>query len=444
MTTQATLQRTLGVWSAAAIVVGITIGSGIFRSPGGIAERVPNPLLVLALWAAGGVITVCGALSLAELAAAIPETGGFYAYLREGWGRLAGFLFGWAQLVLIRASALGGIAIAFGDYGLRTFGVDPVAHQLAARSLAGAALACAALANIAGVNLGAAIVGVSTAAKYLALAAIVISAFVLGASHDASMAHLTTGTDAPITIGNLGLALVGVLWAYDGFADVSVVAGEVKSPQRNLPRAIIGGTAAIVIIYLLVNVAYLYVLPIETVGRSPLVAADTMAALFGPTGAVLVSMFVMVSTFGALNGIMLVAPRIFFAMARDGLFFKSIAQMHPRYKTPHVAILLTAVLGMALVTNQSFEALTQTFVVAIWPFYALSVAAVYRLRRRRPDLPRPYKVIGYPVVPAVFIASVVWFIAIALVYEPVSTSLTFALILSGIPVYYLVFGSRRR
>jgi amino acid transporter len=440
--TQTELPRTLGVWSAAAIVVGITIGSGIFRSPAGVAERVADPLLVLGLWAVGGLLTLCGALSLAELAAAMPETGGFYAFLREGWGRLAGFLFGWSQLVLIRASALGGIAIAFGEYALRTFGVDPVAHQWTARLVAAAALAFAAATNIVGVNLGAVIVRLSTAAKFSALVAVAGSAFVLGGSHGATIENLVTRTSSPVTAGSLGLALVGVLWAYDGFGDLSFVAGEVREPNRNLPRAIIAGTAAIVTIYLLVNVAYLYVLPVETVGRSPLVAADTMAALFGGRGAAVVSSFVMISAFGALSGIMLASPRVFFAMANDGLFFRKIASVHPRFQTPHVAILLTTLLGMLLVASRTFEAVTMTFVVAVWPFYALSVAAVYRLRLRRPDLPRPYKVIGYPVVPAIFIAAVVWFVVNAFVYEPTSTAVTFALILSGVPVYFVVFGSR--
>ena len=235
-----------------------------------------------------------------------------------------------------------------------------------------------------------------------------------------------------------------MLWAYDGFGDLSFVGGEVKDPQRNLPRAIIIGTLAIIGIYVLANVAYLYVIPIEGSARSPLVAADTMMAIFGQTGVVLVSIAVMISSFSSLNGIMLASPRVFFAMADDGLFFKSIARVHPRFKTPHVAILLAAVLGMALVMSRSFEALTNTFVLAVWPFYALSVAAIYRLRRRGPILPRPYKVIGYPVVPAVFILSVIWFVVNALVNEPMSTGITFALILAGAPVYYFTFGARRR
>src|SRR5436190_11827970 len=318
--TPARLPRTLGLWSSVALVVGITIGSGIFRSPAGIAQKVPDPRLMLLLWIIGGAITLCGALSLGELAAALPETGGLYAYLREGWGRLPAFL--------------------------------------------------------------------------------------LGSSHGASVANMTTGTGAPVAVGSMGLALVSILWAYDGWADLSFASGEVKEPQRNLPRAIILGTIAIIVIYLMTNAAYLYVNPIETVARSRLVAADTMLAIFGRAGVVLVSMFVMISSFSSLNGSMLASPRVFFAMADDGLFFEKIARIHPRYRTPYVAILLAAVLGMALVMSRSFEALTDTFVLAIWPFYALGIAAIYRLRRTRPDLPRPYRAIGYPVVPAIFILSV--------------------------------------
>jgi amino acid transporter len=216
----------------------------------------------------------------------------------------------------------------------------------------------------------------------------------------------------------------------------------VKDPHRNLPRAIVFGTLAIIGLYLLTNIAYLYMLPVEAVGRSPLVAADVMQALFGRAGVVLVSLFVMVSSFSSLNGSMLAAPRVFFAMASDGLFFKTLARVHPRFETPYVAILLSALLGMALVMSRSFEALTNTFVLAIWPFYALSVAAIFRLRRRRPDL-GPHRVAGYPIVPAVFIAAVVWFVVNALVTDSISTAATFALILAGLPVYAIFFSSNR-
>ncbi len=445
-TTSGGLPRRLGLWSSVALVIGITIGSGIFRSPAGVARLVPNPLAMIGLWILGGAITLCGALSLAELAAALPETGGFYAYLREGWGRGAAFVFGWSELVLIRASALGGIAVVFGEYLLRSLRIDPVEHVVAARTLSAAAIAFAAVVNIVGVNLGAAIVSASTVAKFSALALLVVASLVLGASHGASLANLTTSAPAggPIGVGAIGLALVSILWAYDGFGDLSFAGGEVQDPQRNLPRAIILGTLALIGIYVSTNVAYLYVSPIAAVGRSPLVAADTMLALFGQSGVVLVSAFVMISSFSSLNGSMLASPRVFFAMADDGLFFRVIARIHPRYRTPYVAVSLAAVLGMVLVASRSFEALTNTFVIAIWPFYALSVAAIYRLRRRRPDLPRPYRVIGYPIVPAFFVVAVAAFVVNAIVNDTANSLVTFALILAGVPIYYIFFSRDRR
>src|SRR5437588_7188713 len=211
------LPRTLGVWGSVALVIGITIGSGIFRSPAGIAQKVPSPMLMILLWVVGGVITLCGALSLAELAAALPETGGFYAYLREGWGRPAGFVFGWSELVLIRASALGGIAVVFGEYLLRSFGIDPVGHPMGARALSAGAIAFAAAANIAGANVGAAIVGASTLAKFSALVLLVGASLALGGGHGGSVGNLTAPAAGPVGMSAMGLALVSVLWAYDGW-----------------------------------------------------------------------------------------------------------------------------------------------------------------------------------------------------------------------------------
>jgi amino acid transporter len=432
------------LWSSVALVVGITIGSGIFRSPAGIARQAPNPLVMIGLWVAGGAITLCGALSLAEIAAALPETGGIYAYLREAWGRRAAFLFGWSELVLIRASALGGIAVVFGEYLLRSFGIDPSGHVFLARGLSAGAIVFAAAVNVRGANLGALIVGVATWAKFGALAVLVLASFALGGSHGASAVHFTAASAGPLAVGSIGLALVSVLWAYDGWADLSFASGEVKEPGRNLPRAIILGTLALIAIYVLTNLAYLYVLPIEAIGRSPLVAADTMMAIFGRAGVVLVSVFVMISSFSSLNGSMLASPRVFFAMADDGLLFKTIAKVHPRYHTPYVAIILAAILGVALVMSRSFERLTDTFVLAIWPFYALGVAAIYKLRAQRPDLPRPYRAIGYPVVPAIFIASVAAFVINSLLNDTTNSVITFAVILAGLPVYELAFARRAR
>ena len=435
------LPRRLGLWSAIGVVVGITIGSGIFRTPAAIARLVPNPVAIIALWVGGGLLSLCGALSFAELGAMLPETGGFYAWLREGWGRPVAFMFGWSELVLIRASALGGMAIVFGEYALRSFGVDASVHVFAARGLAAALIAFAAAANILGARLGAGIVTISTAAKFSAVALLALAALVLGGAHGASYAHLTASTaDAgAVGTGALGLALVSVLWTYDGFVDVSFVAGEVTEPGRTLPRAIIFGTLAVVVLYVATNVAYHYVLPVDAVARSPLVAADVMQTIFGRAGVVAVSFFVMISSFSAVNGGMLAAPRVFFAMAEDRLFFRPLARVHTRYRTPHAAILLSAVLGMTLVMSRSFESLANTFVLAAWPFYALSVAALFRLRHTRPDLPRPYRAAGYPIVPAVFVAAVVWFVVNALVSDPIPTIATLSIVAAGIPVYFFSF-----
>jgi amino acid transporter len=436
------LPRRLGLLSAIGIVIGITIGSGIFRTPAVIATRVPDPTWMLLVWVIGGVLALCGALALAELAAAFPRTGGLYVYLREGWGRLPAFLFGWAQLVLVRASATGGIASVFGAYAMRSFGYDPAADPTTSNLIAAAAIVFAATMNILGVQIGAAIVGMSTIAKYGALALLVLLSFAIGGQHGASFSNYTTAA-GPVEAGLFGLALISVLWAYDGFADLSYAAGEVRDPQRNLPRALIFGTLAIVGIYLLTNMAYLYVQPVGAMAKSPLVAADTLQALLGQIGVGLVSIVVMISTFGSVNATLLVNPRIFFAMAEDKLFFQSMARVHPKYQTPHIAIMLTAALGVFFVLTRTFEQLADTFVLVMWPFYALSVAALYRLRQTRPNLERPYRAIGYPVLPALFILGAIYLITNALITEPLWTSVTFGIVLVGIPVYLLLFRNSR-
>jgi basic amino acid/polyamine antiporter, APA family len=438
----AQLTRRLGFWTTIGLVIGITIGSGIFRTPATIADRVPDPILMMSVWLAGGLISLCGALSVAELAAGWPQTGGWYVFVRESWGRLAGFLFGWSELVLIRASALGAISTVFSEYLLRSGGYDPEVYRNTTDAVAAGAIVLAAAVNIRGVRLGATIAGLSTFAKFGALTVLVLLAWLAGGTAGASTAHFTAA-GSPVNAGLFGLALISVLWAYDGFADASFVAGEVSNPERNLPRAIVTGTLAIIAIYLAANTAYLYVSPVDQIARSPLVAADTMSAIFGSTGVAAVSIVVTISTFGALMSNMVASPRVFFAIAADGLFFRRVAAVHARYGTPHVAIVLTAALGVAFVFARTFEELAETFVLSTWPFYALAIAGLYRLRRTKPDLARPYKVPGYPFVPAVFVGGVLYLIGNALVTDPLGTSLTFAIILVGVPVYFVAFRSVR-
>lgn len=452
---QAQLARRIGFWGAVGLVIGVTIGSGIFRTPAGIAQRVPDPELMLLVWVAGGLLSLCGALSVAELAGSLPHTGGWYAYIREGWGRLAGFLFGWAELVLIRASAAGAISTVFAEYALRSLGYDPGTLGLATDLLAAAAIVSTALINIRGVQLGTAVAGWTTLAKFSALGAIVVLAFVFGGGAGASFGNFLSDaaldpeaggvavSRSGVTASAFGLALISVLWAYDGFADVSFAGGEVADGARNLPRAIVTGTMAILAIYLAANLAYLFVTPVEGIATSRLIAADTMQRIFGAAGASFVSIVVTISAFGALTSTMLAAPRVFFAMADDRLFFRRVAAVHPRYGTPYVAIGLAAVLGVAFVLTRTFEQLADTFVLSIWPFYGLAIAGLYRLRRTRPDLPRPYRVPGYPIVPALFIAAVVFLVGNALVSDPVWTAVTFGIVFAGVPVYYVFFSAPR-
>src|SRR6266571_3222888 len=398
------LPRRLGLWSAVAVLVGSTIGGGIFRTPAIIAERVPAPLAMFGVWTLGGVLALCGALTYAELAALFPRSGGVYVYLREGFGRLPAFLFGWAELLLIRASALGAIATPFAEYFLRSLGLDPTRPPY------------------------------DGAVHWVAALAIVRA----GGGGGGDFNHFGSAA-GPVAGGLFGLALVSVMWAYDGWGDLSFVGGEVRDPERNLPRALIIGTGAVVAIYLLVNAAYLYLLPIGQMAHSPLVAADAAQIILGRLGVGLVSLVVMVATFSTLLGSMLTAPRIFFAMADDGLFFRHVARVHPRFQTPWVAIVLTALLGIIYVSFRTFQQLADQFVVAIFPFYALAAAAVFTLRRRRPPavLPRPVRVVGYPVVPALFVVATLYMLGNALWQDPLFTGLAFAVILAGIPVYYV-------
>jgi APA family basic amino acid/polyamine antiporter len=441
--TQPSLKRQVGLWSAIAVVIGTTIGSGIFRSPAGIAEKLPGPLPMAAVWVMGGVLALCGALSLAEISSAFPRTGGIYAFVKEGFGKLPAFMFGWAEVSVIRASSVGAIAITFAEYFLRAIGIDPSVepnHQYA-KYIAAGAITAMGLVNIWGVSKGTLVLNLTTIAKYGGLVFIVLLAFALGLPQTGGANFTPMVPEGSFSISMFGLALVSVLWAYDGWADLSYTAGEVKDPERNMPRALIGGTIAIIAIYLLANLAYLSVLSVTEISQSRLVAADVANKLIGQAGVTFVGITVMLSTFGTLTGSLFTSPRIFFAMAEDGLFFKSVAKVHPKYHTPHIAIGLNIVLAVVFVLFLSFEQLADAFVTAIVPFYALSVAALF-VFRKRPEYKPAFRTPGYPFVPILFVVSTIYLLANGLI-DPSSRTLTataLGMILLGIPVYYLTVG----
>jgi APA family basic amino acid/polyamine antiporter len=426
------LPRHLGLWSAIAVLVGSTIGSGIFRVPAGVAERLQDPGPVMLAWIIGGAIALFGALTLAELAAALPRSGGVFAYLLEGFGPLPAFLFGWSELTVIRASALGAIATIFAEYlgYFLEFTSAQVQYVAAAAILVMGAL------NYVGVRTAARFMNVITALKYGSLAGLVLLAFTAG---DGSLSQLTPAWSSGLQLSLLGTALISIMWTYDGWADLSFMGGEVKDPGRTLPLALIFGTASIVVVYLLLNFAYIYLVPLPEMAKSPLIAATAAERIrvFAGAGGAVISGVVMVSCLGALNGSMMTGPRIFFAMADRGLFFRSIARVSPRYQSPSVAIWFATALGVVYVLFNDFQQLADKFILGIWPFYALAVAAVFVLRRTRPDLERPYRTWGYPVVPMLFLLASVGMVLNALWTDPVNTGVTFGIILCGLPVYLI-------
>jgi basic amino acid/polyamine antiporter, APA family len=424
------LPRHLGLWSAVAVLIGSTIGSGIFRVPATVAERLQYPGPVFLAWVIGGLIALFGALTLAELAGALPRSGGVFAYILESFGPLPAFLFGWSELTVIRASALGAIATIFAEY----LGYFIPLTGMQVRLVAAAGVIVVGLLNYVGVDRAAVVMNLTTVAKYLALGGLVALAFTAG---EGSVSHFSPAWGPGINLSLIATALIAIMWTYDGWADLSFIGGEVKNPGRTLPRALILGTSGILLIYLLLNVAYVYLVPLPEMARSPLIAATAAERipLLGRFAGAAISGVVMLSCFSTLIGSMMTGPRIFFAMADRGLFFQSIARVSPRFHSPSVAIWLATGLGVVYVLLNDFQQLADKFILGIWPFYALAVGAVFVLRRSRPDLARPYRTWGYPVVPILFLLASIGMVVNALWTDPVDTGITFGIILAGIPAY---------
>jgi amino acid transporter len=430
MSYQNELSRRLGGGSALAVLISVIIGSGIFRVPRGVAAATGSPGAMLLCWVVGGVIAMCAALSVAELSTMFPRAGGMYVYLREAYGDRVAFMLGWVNLLALPLSQAA-IALVFASY-LRSF---VRLDEMGVRAVAGGLIGLVALFNYRSVRLSALVQNIGTPAKVLALLGLSITILVFG--HPTGALRESPFMWAPRSIGGFGVALAAVLFSYDGWAQFSSLAGEVREPGRTLPRVLIGGMSVVILVYLLANWAYLSALRIDEMAASPIVAADALSRAIGPAAGSVVSALVMLSAFGALNSLMMTEPRFFFAMARDGLFFRGIAAIHERNRTPHRAVLLSATLALSYVGFRSFEQLAESFVIATWPFFTLAVAGVLLLRRRRPDLPRPYRTAGYPVVPIVFVVSGILLVANALIQHPLSTSVSFAVTLLGWPAFTL-------
>jgi APA family basic amino acid/polyamine antiporter len=426
------MPRAVGLFNAVAVSVGVTIGSGIFRVPATVAGQLPDAGSVLLCWVLGGLVALCGALSLAELAAALPRSGGVFAYILESFGPLPAFLFGWAELAVVRAAALGAIATIFAEY--TGYFIPLTAMQV--RQVAACTIVVIGVMNYIGVRRAAAVLSATTVAKYIAVLALGLLACTASGGSSAHFAPLWSQALSPSLIAT---ALVPVMWTYDGWADLSMLGGEVSNPRRTLPLALILGAACVMLVYLVVNLGFIYAVPLHEMAGSKLIAATVAGRipLLAGAGTALIVGVVLIATFSGLNGSMLVGSRIFFAMADRGLLFRAVARISPRFKSPSVAIGLTTALGVVYVLENDFAQLADKFILGIWPFYALAVAGVFVLRRRRPELPRPYRVWGYPIVPGLFLLASVGLVLNALVTDPRNTAVTLLIILAGIPVYWV-------
>jgi APA family basic amino acid/polyamine antiporter len=432
-TATADLPRKLGLIDALSIVVGVTIGGGIFLVPNLIAQELHSIPSILAVWIFAGIISFFGALACAELGTAIPATGGQYVFMREAYGPLIGFLCGWTMFVVARTAQVAWMAVTFALYISYFVPLSPVTSKL----FGIAAISLFTWINYRGVTAGAIVQNIFTFAKVAGLLLIIGSVFFFGGKAAASPAA-TTG----FSISSFGVALIASLLAYDGWVQLSFVAGEIRDPQRNVHRALALGSAACIVIYLLANIAYLRALSTPEIAASPHVGATVAEHVMGPRGGMLVSLIILASIVGTLNGCFLTSPRIYFAQARDGLFFRRFAAVHPRYQTPGFAILAQGVWAVVLLLTGSYETLLDYALFALWLSYGLMVAGVIVLRRTQPDLPRPYRMWGYPVTPVLFLAITAWFLVNMLRTRPIPSLAGLLLIATGIPVYFL--WARRR
>jgi APA family basic amino acid/polyamine antiporter len=441
------LRRDLSLWGAVAIVIGTVIGSGIFLVPRAMVLRVGTPSMVFVVWVFGGILSLSGALSYAELAAAMPEAGGEYVYLREAYGPIWGCLYGWTQMWVAKSGSIATLATGFFYYLTSFFpSLDGVfytvplplgAHgapldlrygQLFAMGL----ILFLAVVNYFGVKLGGEIQITVTAIKVLLIAFIIVAGLAFGKAH---APEIETAPHA-LTVAGFFAALVAALWAYDGWNNVSMVASEIRRPQRSLPLALIGGTLAVIAIYLAANAAYFHVLTAQQVGASQRVAADMMRRVVGGWGAQAVAVAAMISIFAALNGSILTGSRVPYAMARDHRFFRSVSHVSAAYHTPGVSIMALSAWSALLVLSGRYEQLFTYVIFASWILYGMTTAAVIVLRYKRPDLPRPYKTLAYPVLPVLFVLAAISLVLSTLFDSPRESLLGLGFIFAGLPFYF--------
>jgi len=442
---QAGLVRRLGAWDGALITAGAMLGSGIFLTTGDIARRLPQGGLILLLWGVGGLVTLAGALCYAELGAMFPRSGGQYHFLKEAYGRFWGFLFGWTSFLVIMSGGIATIAVGFGEYlgaFIPFFSTQHILWRVGSRgwtwSVSGGQFA-GALAitfhtaiNYAGLREGAFVQNAITLLKVAALVGLAVVG--LAVRPTAALALLAPVPSSGLVAG-LALGMVAVLWTFDGWYVLTFSAGEVREPGRNLPRGLLVGSLAVMGLYLIINVVYLRALPVSEIGQSTRIAEAAASALFGPSGSRIISLSVLLATFGCLASNVLCCARIYLPMAEDGLFFRSLAYVHPRTHTPTRSLVAQGVWSVVLALSGTYEQLYTWVVFAGVLFHAGCGMAVFVLRKTRPHAPRPYRAWGYPWIPGLFVAICLALVCTTLSQSPRESLLGLLIVASGLPVY---------
>jgi APA family basic amino acid/polyamine antiporter len=444
------LVRQLGLFDSTMMMMGIVIGSGIFLTTGIMAQAIPSTPLILLAWFLGGLLILAGALTYAELGVSLPEAGGQYVYLREAYGHLFGFLFGWKMFLVNMTGSIAALGVAFAEYFgsffpslsteeiLFSVEISGLTYTLSRGQLVAVVLIFLLTAiNYIGVAFGKTVQNVLTVIKIGTIGVFIFFGFALARGTSIDLSLNPEGWSFAQLVTGFGLAFVSVFWAFDGWNNINYVAGEIKNPKRNLKFALIVGTIGITLLYFFTNVIYFLALPVDEIKGVVTVAEKASSSLFGATAAGLISAMILISILGALNGAIFVGPRVYYAMARDGLFFKKVGGVHPRFKTPGFSLVLQSIWASLLALAGTFEQLFTFAMFAGILFWVLAAAAIYTLRKKRPDLPRPYKAWGYPVVPMIFILALSGILVNTLIRRPVESLSGVALMVVGIPVYYL-------
>lgn len=467
--TSPSLIPTLGLFTTVAMITGSVIGSGVFRKPASMAAQLASPELLIAVWVMAGVLTLFGALTNAEIAGMLSATGGQYVFFQKIYNGFVAYLYGWAVFAVIQCGSIASIAYAFGEYS-QYFGVLPrfpqdIEHaihlyipfigtifpleNIGVKLLTIVVICLLSAVNYFGVRFGGIVQGIFTSLKIIAMAALVVIAFTYSGGSTAnfvSAGSIANGRSTLELMLVLAAALAGAFWTYDGWNSITYIAGEIKDPKRTIPRALFIAMMIVIAVYVSINLAYLYVMPVGAMAKSPLVAADVAKIVMGAAGGTFIAVSVMLSTFGTTNGTILASARVYYAMAHNNLFFKSSGAIHPKFNTPGNALIVQAFWSCMLVLSGTFDTLTDMLIFVTWIFYAMGAFGVFILRKRMPDAPRPYKVFGYPFVPAAFVFFASLYVLLTLYNDitaymngqtPIINSVFgLFLVTTGLPFYY--------